>query len=460
MPSRREIFEGTELPPERARPPVDPEARRRWLTRAVVLAAAAFALIVIFSCRQLPRDDEVPLYSFPGPFENAPRVRMVVRQGAPAVNVQVSGPFKLFDARGAELPDARANTRLARVAISYRNRCLIMGSDPLRPNGQDLARVRIAPQNPGTLEVNGQIFLGDLELIGDPRGSPMLSAVVHMNIEDYLCGVLAGEVPVDNWQEEALKAQAVASRTYALYYSLRNAKDPWDFGMSGLEAQQFQPGVPRNGKIQKVVASTSGEVLTWNNMIFPAWFHSSCGGHTADATAVFTRQHIEALGGAECRWCRKQPDNKYASWKKDLHFANVIAPKLAKELKDDPQVGMIIKRITRYNALRSMEISERAPDGRITKFLLRGPDDPGSVEVRANDVRLAIGPSALPSTNCTMTAGTVYHFEGSGWGHGVGLCQYGSQGQALEGRNYQEILATYYPSSRIVKMSYGRPDRR
>ncbi|HOX07351.1 MAG TPA: SpoIID/LytB domain-containing protein [Planctomycetota bacterium] len=456
MASRREIFEGTELPPEVQRTSRDPETIRRNVTRVVVLAVAAFALVAIFSCRQLPRSEDVPLHAFPGPFKDAPKVRLIVRQKAQAVNLAVTGPFRLYDGSGAEIPITMK--RLAAAPVTFRDRCLAVGSLPLRPNSEDLGRLRIVPEKSGTVEISGQVFPGDVELIG-VRGTSTLHVVVHMDIEEYLCGVLAGEVPVDRWNEEALRAQAVASRTYALYYSLRNASDPWDFGMTGREAQEYRPGVSRNAKINLAVNSTRGEVLTWNNMIFPAWFHSSCGGHTVDATAVFTRRHIDALGGAECRWCRQQPDNKYASWKRDINFT-VIADRLAKELSDDPEVGPTMRKITKNKPLRSLEVAEKAPDGRITKFLARGPGDPGSVEIRANDVRLAIGPSELPSTNCSMTPGSRYRFEGAGWGHGVGLCQFGAQGQAQDGRNYQEILATYFPSSRIVKMAYSLPERR
>ncbi len=455
MASRREIFEGTELPPEPSRPPADPEARRLMVTRVVVVAAALVFLAAIYACGRLPRNEDVPLYSFPGPFKNAPRIRMAVRQNAGAVSVAVSGPFKLFDGRGAEIPNN--NAKLASVAVTCRNRCLYIGNQPMRPNGRDLDRVRICPENLGGLEIDGKLFPGDLELIGSSKGST-LHAVVHMGLEEYVCGVLAGEVPVESWNIEALKAQAVASRTYALYYSLRNADDSWDFGMTGREAQEYRPGIARNGKINLAVNATSGEVLTWNNMVFPAWFHSSCGGHTVDAAAVFTRRHIEALGGAPCPWCRKQPDNKYASWQKSISFSGAIAPRLTKGLSDDPEVGSTIKNIVKHGQLRSMEVAEKSSDGRITKFLIRGPGDPGSVQVRANDVRLAIGPTELPSTNCTMIPGRyTYRFEGSGWGHGVGLCQFGSQGQALEGRNYLQIVTTYFPSSRIVKMAYSRP---
>jgi len=425
------------------------------VTRVAILAAAIFALLVIFSCQQLPRNEEAPLYAFPGPVRNAPKVRMVVRQNAQAVTVAVDGPFKLHDGRGVEIPNT--NVRLARAAITFKDRCLTIANWPLRPNDQDLDRLRISPEKPGSLEVEGSLFPGELELIGDKKNST-LHAVVRLDLEEYVCGAVAGEVPVETWHEEALKAQAVASRTYALYYSLRNAEALWDFGMSGREAQQYRPGIFRNPRINLAVNLTAGEVLTWNNMVFPAWFHSSCGGHTADAAEVFTRQKIEALAGVECPWCRRVPDNKYAAWRRDIPFQTIVA-----RIERDAETNLgsplrpLVRPLIKPGHLRSLEVAATSPDGRITRFLARGPGAPGSAELVANDVRLAIGPSELPSTKCRMTAGTRCHFEGAGWGHGVGLCQWGTQGQALEGRGYQQILATYYPTSRIVKLTYGPP---
>lgn len=421
----------------------------------VIVAAALLSLLVIFSCRQQPRNEEIPLYSFPEPYKNEPRIRMLVRQNAPAVTVAVTGSFKLYDSRGALIPNT--NSRLARISATYsqRERCLMLGNQPLRPNGDNLERVRISPDESGTLELEGRAYPGELELIAEKKNGT-LHAVVRMGLEDYVIGVLAGEVPWETWNEEALKAQAVASRTYALYYSLRNQDALWDFGDTGRYAQQFKPGTLRNSALNRIVGSTAGEVLTWNNMIFPAWFHSSCGGHTADASTVFTRQRIDPLGGVECPWCKEVPGNKYASWKKELNIANVHnSIGASRDLREDPAVGDAIKHI---GPVRALEVAGKAPDGRITSFVVRGPYTPGSVEVRANDIRLAIGPSVLPSTNCTMTAaGGRYHFDGSGWGHGVGLCQFGAQGQALKGRSYQDIVATYFPSSRLVKLTYARP---
>jgi stage II sporulation protein D len=374
---------------------------------------------------------------------------MLVRASAPAVPLAVAGPFRMFDGRGAEI--RHDNSKLGRLAVTFKDGCLSLGAFALIINGQEIPRLRLAPQRLGSLEVDGKVYPGDVELIG-VRGTATLHAVVHMEIEEYVAGVLAGEVPVENWHDEALKAQAVTSRTYALYYSLKNARESWDFGTSGRDAQEYRAGIVRNARINRAVNLTAGEVLACGNQVFPAYFHSSCGGHTVDAAEVFTRQSIPALAGAECKWCTRQPENKYAAWKKEFSIGT-----LAYRLRRAADANPNLKPVAKLGDIRAVEVAATSPDGRITRFLVRGPFAPGSLEMAANDFRGALGWSELPSTKCQMTAaGSRYCFAGSGWGHGVGLCQWGSQGMALAGAGYQEVLANYFPLSRLVKMSYAR----
>jgi len=444
------VIEGAELPPERALPPPDPESRRRLVARAVILAAAFFLTLVLISpgCRGLPRDEDVPLAAFPGPVANAPHVRVLVRGSAPAVTLAVAGPFRMFDGRGAEIP--HRNEKLSRLPVTFQDGRLALGAFALVISGEPISRLRIAPERLGSLEVDGKVYPGDVEFIG-VKGASALHAVVHMAIEEYVAGVLAGEVPVESWHDEALRAQAVVSRSYALYFALKNAREPWDFGTTGREAQEYRAGIVRNARINRAVNLTAGEVLVFGNQVFPAYFHSSCGGHTVDAAEVFTRQSIPPLAGAECPWCTKQPENKYASWKKEFSIGT-LAYRLRRAAENNPA----LKTVAKLGDIRSVEAAAASPDGRITRFLVRGPFAPGSLELSANDFRGAVGWSDLPSTKCRMTAsGSRYTFAGSGWGHGVGLCQWGSQGMALAGYGYQEVLASYFPMSRLVRMTYA-----
>jgi stage II sporulation protein D len=421
-----------------------------------VLVSAFVFLLVIFSCQEIRHTDDRPLIAFPEGLGRAPVMRMVIRRKTRQVPMNIDGPFRIYDAEGNEVPNS--NTRLWRVYVGFDGRQLWLGNQAMAPHGRKMARMRISPDRVGSLELFHKIYPGDVEFIGVP-GTKTVHCVVHMNIEEYVCGVLAGEVPVGKWHDQALKAQAVTSRTYAMYYHLLNRKKAWDFGTTGREAQQYKAGIVRNARINRAVNSTRGQLLTWQNRVFPAYFHSSCGGHTLDSAKVFNRVSIKPLAGAECKWCGDPKLNKYARWKRTFAMGT-IAHRLDRAAGRLPE----FRKLRGRGGVRALEIAEKTEDGRITRFRVRVHLSPGSYEFLANDVRLALGPNELMSTKCRIATNksrppSRYYFEGNGWGHGVGLCQWGSLGMARAGYDYQDILATYYPYSRIIRMNYEEPEQ-
>jgi stage II sporulation protein D len=449
-----------------SRPVIDPEGpvdgpgsrdpvSRDTMVRAAVIVGAFIFLMAIFSCRGVERAEDRPLAAFPARVEKAPEVRIVLAERSSAVEMALEGPFRIMDDAGREV--FNRNSRLGRLHVSFDGTQIRLGALPMvvrdRPDarGEPMAVIRIVPGEVGSLSINGKVYPGDVEFIGIP-GTKTLHCVLHLNIEMYVCGVLGGEVPVDKWHDEALRAHAVVSRTYAMFYHLLNAGKPWDFGATGREAQEFSPGVPRNARVNRAVNGTRGQVLAWNNQVFPAFFHSSCGGHTLDSSHVFTKTSIKPLSGRECTWCLKpELGNKLASWEKRMTMAT-IASRLAAGGQKNPELA---RQLRGKGDIYSLEAAERSPDGRVVSFKVRFPYAPGSAVLWANDVRLALGARELPSTKCEMDVSrSAVAFKGSGWGHGVGLCQFGSLGMAMAGNGYQDILAYYYPHSQIVRMGY------
>ncbi len=439
---------------------VDVEKRRRLAVRILVPFGGFLLLLTLFmsgspSCRGIGRDENVPLVEFPYKIEQAPQVRMLVRRKAASVALRINGFYTIYDHRGNEVSN-RDSRKLSTVHVTFNGRHLSLGRVPVVINGENLTRIRIKPHELGSLVVNHKVYPGEVEFIGVP-GRRAVHCVVRLNIEEYICGVLAGEVPVDKWHDEALRAQAVASRTYALFYVLKNRRKLWHFGASGRESQEYKTGIVRNARINRAVNSTRGQVLTWQNQVFPAYFHSSCGGHTLDSASVFTSVSIKPLSGAKCKWCTDPKlKNKYATWKKSFSI-DTIARRLATAARSNPN----LRKLRNKGGVRALEIAETSPDGRITRFRVRVNLAPFSHDVWANDVRLALGASEVRSTKCTLktnSKGTYYRFAGTGWGHGVGLCQYGSLGMARAGHDYREILDHYFPYSRLIRMSYDRPE--
>ncbi len=430
---------------------VDPEGRRRMLARAGVLVVAFSILLGVLSCRRRHSEEQAPLAYFPGRIGKAPVVRMAVRRKATAVRISVRGGYEVLDAEGAVV--ASSSGRLSGVFASFNGRQLWLGALAMTANGKPMARMRIRPRELGTLEVDHKVYPGDVEFIGVAK-TRSLHCVIHMNIEEYVCGVLSGEVPVDKWHDEALRSQAVISRTYAMYYHLINRQKAWDFGKTGMEAQQYKPGIVRNSRVNRAVNSTSGQILTWQNRVFPAYFHSSCGGHTLDSSQVFNRVAIKPLSGVPCKWCGDPKLNKYAQWKKTYSLGTIVH-RLNRAAGRMPE----LRKLRGKGGIRALEVADQTADGRITRFRVRVHLSPGSYDFWANDIRLAMGANDLRSTKCRITTRRGrYYFAGSGWGHGVGLCQWGSLAMARAGYDYQDIVGHYYPYSRLFRMSYDEPE--
>ncbi len=430
------------------------ELRARRIRVAVALGTFA-VLFVIYSCRGgLTTIEHVPLIAFTEKQDSEPVMRLALKRKTANVSMAIRGPFRIFEPDGREI--VNKNRKISHLYVNFNGQCIMLGKSPIRVKGRNVSRFTIRPLQMGTLELNGKVYPGAVEFVGN-SGTRTLDCIIHMRLETYICGVLAGEVPADRWYPNALKAQAVTSRTYAMYYHLRNLGRSWDFGVTGMDAQQYKPGIIRNVKINKAVNETRGQVMTTSdNFVFPAYFHSSCGGHTLDSSRLFTKIKIRPLSGVPCRWCTDpKVGNKFSKWTKRFSLEHIKTRLRAR--------GGPFNKLKSSHRIRDIEALERGPGGRIVRFRIRTSTAPSTHDHWANDVRLAIGSTSLPSTNCKLKHGgrgsqAYCVFTGSGWGHGVGLCQFGAQGMARIGTDYRTILLHYFPHSRIIRMTYESSD--
>ncbi|HEY4931419.1 MAG TPA: SpoIID/LytB domain-containing protein [Terriglobales bacterium] len=267
-----------------------------------------------------------------------------------------------------------------------------------------------------------------------------LLVTASMPMDEYLAGVLAGET--GNFKsDEALKAMAVAARTYALHFGRRHALDGFDFcdsthcqnlGLANVDA-----------RLQRIVESTSGEVLWYDGEPAAAYYHANCGGTTEDGhyilgndeqRAPYLKQHADT-------YCVRSGANQWHSEvsKRDLQRA------LAAE-------GLAIP-----GQLRSVAVLHRTPSGRVEFLTVTGSR---SVTVPALTFRFAIGRNLgwdrLKSNWYEVRVeGDSVAFHGRGSGHGVGLCQVGAEVMGEEGRSYREILSFYYPGTKLGAGAQG-----
>ncbi len=272
-------------------------------------------------------------------------------------------------------------------------------------------------------------------------------AVVNdVDLEGYLAGVLGSEMP-NHWPSAALRAQCIAARTYALYnVHIRRSKYLWDIGST--QASQVYGGVTREtDRLRQLVRETRGIVITYGlaggEKIIPAYYSAICGGHTQNAAPVFGKQ-LPPLRGCNCDYCRTTaPAGRYrwASVSIDKNQVNSLLMERFAELKP-------LKKIAAIN------IVQRSDYGRIEKVELVGVNGKVS-RIRGEDLRLAVTTSETPVLSSWFElrdAGDSWRFEnGHGWGHGVGLCQYGCQSMADQGFDCIDILQHYYPDSVLLR---------
>jgi stage II sporulation protein D len=256
-----------------------------------------------------------------------------------------------------------------------------------------------------------------------------LCAINHVDIEDYLYGVVPREMP-DSWAEHALMAQAVAARTYALYIKEKSTHPMYD--LEATTASQVYGGCRSESKRStKAVHATRNQVMTHDGRLIIAYFHSDSGGHTEDPSNVWNTEKISYLIGIPDQSDREHP---VKTWEYFLSYKDAVT-----RLN---QYGLNITRLVRITVMH------RSRSGRFAKVRIHS--DKGVFELSGNHFRAAIGETRLKSTLFHMVAGKGgILFQGKGYGHGVGMSQWGARRMAQSGSTYQDILKFYYKGIKI-----------
>jgi stage II sporulation protein D len=294
--------------------------------------------------------------------------------------------------------------------------------------------IAVPTNSTDTLSLNGHHYRG--ALVFHPLGSGRYDVVEFVDMDAYLYGVLPREVdPV--WPLDSLKAQAIVSRTYAIYSKGVATSERFDVSNSVLD-QVYGGQNVEAPESNRAVDDTRGEVLLdADHKPVQAFFHSSCGGYTELPANVWKSSEAQDVFGivSDGSYCTDDPHYK---WQLTISY------------------GAIRERLrragVRVREIQSVAIGQKSSSGRAITFNLKTAH--GTVEVWGNKFRLALGPETLRSTlivNLKAGKRTVF-FEGRGWGHGVGLCQWGARGRALAGQNYTKILEAYYPKAKLVRL--------
>lgn len=291
------------------------------------------------------------------------------------------------------------------------------------------ASTRLISNEHGYRHYNGSI------LIKPHPVSPGLFIINTVDLESYIASVVGSEMDFEH--PEALKAQSVVSRTYALW-SVK--KSPYsEFDLRDHEASQVYFGnIPDKPRYRRASEATRGEILTWSDQLILAVFSSTCGGQTVNNQSVW--------GGIDHPYLTSQSDAGACSISPHFKWSYSISESRFKTFVSDYYGFNVEKK----------EI-ETGPSGRVKTVTLtdRNADN---ISFTGNEFRLFInqnaGPLALRSTKYDWDVqNDTLRFEGYGLGHGVGLCQWGALGFAESGWTYKDILSFYFSGTKVVNLN-------
>jgi stage II sporulation protein D len=280
------------------------------------------------------------------------------------------------------------------------------------------------------IQVHGQIYRGSLRAYLR-EGRMML--VNHLPLEEYLYGVLAKEVPA-SWPQAALQALAIAARTYALYNILKKNTEPFDV-FATTASQAYGGLASEKGPCRQAVDETRGLVLSFDRKLALALYHANSGGmiETPEDIWGWPAPYLAAKPDSFSR------DTKNSQWERTL-AAEDIAGCLRRAGLALPEPGTI-------------KPLQRDRSGRITRLALQA--DIRTVYLSGNSFRLLAGPGRIKSANFSVERNSQsFIFSGSGYGHGVGMSQWGACAMARQGHSAEQILQWYYPGTNIVPVRY------
>jgi stage II sporulation protein D len=390
------------------------------------------------------------------PLRGVPALRVGIVVDQPAGEFSATGQYRVLGPDGDILAVVDGGVAWRAEPGNAPDRLSLIRPD--RPQPADVAQpVTVRPDRPEDLVViGGRRYRGEVTVL---RGSTGVTLVNRVPLEWYVQAVVAVELGMRAPEvREAVRAQTVASRTYAYHH--RGRREALGFDLYATVADQVYPGVESESpEVNAATRATAGQILTWNGQPIEAIYHSACGWSTEASDQVFRNgpklPYLRAVSdqfgpGKRDYYCNGSPSFR---WTEEWDAATLNAV-LARTLP--AAVGPAAAGIGRVTDLR---VGSTTASGRVAELVVATTN--GQFTVPSYRVRDVLRPA--PDRQLLSTLFQLYvqrqggelvkvTAAGAGSGHGVGMCQWGAVGRAKAGQGYAQILATYYPGTRLENL--------
>ncbi len=292
-----------------------------------------------------------------------------------------------------------------------------------------------------SVKINGKKYTGSIIFKIDPK-SHELYIISKLNLDEYLYSVLASEI-YPTWPHEMQKIQAVISRTYAVYHMNQNMNKKLPYDIKNNNFHQKYDGHHYYKHLKKAIDETYNVIITYNNKPILAMFDSCCGGiTTANISGYDFKTNPYLSRKSVCNFCSKCPQYK---WEKRFNIDDLL-----KKLKEDIS---LVKKFVGAKKLLDIKIIKKDKAGIVKKikFIFSNKN----VIITGNQLWDNFK-NIIYSLNFNIKKNNnKIIFMGNGYGHQIGLCQYGAKELVDRGWDYKKIISFYYPGTNLGKLQYA-----
>lgn len=375
------------------------------------------------------------------------KVRILLKRNIRRTTVYSVGKVDIHQGKGGPLKTASFSGRAQIIADAA-------GNIILTPQNAEPIRIFFpctlqAYSEYSFVELDSLSLRGSLILAREPGGFSMLN---YIDVEDYLRGVVPLEIgrgAID--VIEALKAQAIAARTYTYKRMEMNKGNAFDLTAT-VEDQVYGGAVAESRMCNEAIASTAGLVMVYRDSLISAYYHSTCGGRTAEINDVWNKspepylKSIRDIAGNGQAYCCLAPNFTWTEVWTSGQLSAIIQKRGSQVFSSEQPFRGTIK---------SLRIIDRFECGRVKTLRItttKGNFFCGGDKIRFALRRNSTGNPILRSDNFFIDIAnpSTVKLSGKGYGHGVGMCQMGAIGRARNGQNYDQILKAYYAYIRVV----------